>query len=107
MQVNPSAQTKETTDKMKYPATVVCPIVTGTASSYVVLAHDFPKNVTSATIKKVFCIGLPETTVNIPIAIVYTAATDWAVTYVPITDSTLLDSMKAYPTLVEIELTYA
>ena len=108
MQKNISAEVKEVTDEMKYPKTLICAVISRSGSTYITFAHDFPKNVASATMKKIFYIGLPaQPAINVPLGFDKTSGTDWAIPYAYITDSSMMSMINTYATSVEIELTYS
>lgn len=108
MQKNISAEVKEVTDEMKYPKTVICGVVSRVGNPYITFAHDFPKNVATATMKKIFYIGLPaQPAINVNVSFDRSSGTDWAIPYAYITDSTMLNYIDTYATSAEIELTYS
>lgn len=112
MQENPIAVTdekiKKTTDEMKYPTTLVCAVISRAGSTYITFAHDFPKNVATATAKKVFYIGLPpQPAINVTLGFDKSSTTDWAIPYAYITDATMMNMINTYSTSMEIELTYS
>lgn len=93
---------------IRQPRTVICGVGLGSNSSYITLFHDFPKNVATLTIVQIFYIGLPAgAPVSIPVSLDRTSGQEWGIPYAYITDANIIGNMKAYPTMVEVEITYA
>jgi hypothetical protein len=93
------------------PSITIAGIFMGSANNYVTINYNFPTNIKTVTITKVFCLGINSQTVSIPCTIarhgiVPDVPAGTVLVYALVSDDTLASNIRAYASSVVLELTY-